>query len=257
MIIYLDLILIINLFFDFILLFGTKCILKMRTKLFRLILGSLVGSLSILLLFIRINSFQLFIIKILVSLLMIYITFGKNNFFKTYLYFYILSIFMGGGMYFLNNLFCIKHEGIVFINKGLSINFIVMIIISPFIIYYYVKEQLSYKNMINNYHKVDIYIKNKRFSLNGYLDTGNTLVDPYRNRSIVLLNIDRIKVNSKNYIYVPYKTISNNGVIKCYFVDKIVIDNKEFKDLLIGDIKSEFNINNIDCLLPNRIKEDL
>ena len=257
MVVYLDLIFIINLFFDFILLFGTKCILKLRTKFYRLFIGSLAGGLSIFLLFIKINSIELLILKLFISLLMVLITFGKKDFFRIFLYFYMISIFLGGGMYFLNNLFCIKHKGIVFINNGLSINFIVMIIISPFIIYYYVKEYLSYKNKINNYHKVDIFIKKKKYSLNGYLDTGNTLVDPYHNRGIVLLNVDSIGVNTKKYIYVPYKTITNSGVIKCYYVDKIVIDDIEFNNLLVGDIKNRFDTKYIDCLLPNKIKEDL
>ena len=257
MTIYLDLVFFINFFFDFLILFGTKNILKERIKLYRLILGSLLGSLSILFLFLKINSLELFILKILISMLMVLITFGKNNFFKTYLYFYIISIFLGGGMYFLNNLFSVKHNGIIFINNGLSINIIVIIIISPFIVYYYVKENLKYKNNISNCHIVDIYLNNKKYKLKGYLDTGNTLRDPYKNRSVILLDLTKYKFNNKKYIYVPYKTITETGVIKCFTVDKVIIDNKEFNNLLVGDIKNKFNLNNTDCLLPNIIKEDL
>lgn len=257
MTIYLDLVFFINFFFDFLLLFGTKYILKTRTKLYRLILGGLLGSLSILFLFLKINSLELFILKIIISALMILITFGKNNFFKTYLYFYILSIFLGGGMYFLNNSFSQKHKGLIFINNGLSINIVIIIIISPVIIYYYVKEHLKYKNSISNYHLVDIYLNNKKYNLKGYLDTGNTLKDPYKSRSIVLLNLDKLRIKNKKCIYVPYKTITETGIIKCFSVDKIVIDNKEFNNLLIGDVKNSFNLNNADCLLPNKIKEDL
>ena len=159
-------------------------------------------------------------------------------------------------MYFLNSLFSIKHKGIVFINNGLSINFVVMIITSPFIIYYYVKQYLNYRNSISNCHAVDIYINNRKYCLSGYLDTGNTLVDPYHKRSVILLDLSKFKL-SDNFIYVPYKTITNSGVIKCFVVDKVIIDNKEFNNLLIGDIKNKFNLNNVDCLLPNIIKEDL
>lgn len=160
-------------------------------------------------------------------------------------------------MYFLNSLFSVKHKGIIFINNGLSINFIVMIITSPFIIYYYVKEHLKYKNSISNCYIVDLYLNKKKYSLKGYLDTGNTLTDPYKNRGVILLNLDSIKLNKKKYIYVPYKTITETGIIKCFSVDKIIINNKEFNNLLIGDIKNKFNLNNTDCLLPNIIKEEL
>lgn len=257
MTIYLDLIFIINFFFDFIILFGTKYVLKEKVKLYRIFFGSLIGTTTIIFLFLKINTIELFLFKVVISFLIIFVTFGKNNFFKNFLYFYIISIFLGGGMYFLNNLFCVEHKGIVFINNGLSINIIVMIIISPFIVFYYVKEHINYKNNITNCYLVDIYINNKKYSLKGYLDTGNTLIDMYKKRGVILTSLSHFNIKNKNMIYVPYKTITEEGVIKCYSVDKVIINNKEFNNLLIGDIKNKFELNNIDCLLPNIIREDL
>ena len=54
-----------------------------------------------------------------------------------------------------------------------------------------------------------------------------------------------------------YKTITNNGVIPCIKPEKIVIDDKEYKNLLIGNIKNRFQLENADCILPNCLKEDL
>ena len=258
MTIYLDLVFLINFFFDFILLTATKYILKQRIKLYRLILGSLVGALSILFLFLDINSIELFIFKITISIFMILISFGKKDFFKNYMYFYIISIFLGGSMYFLNYTFSSEHQGLIFFSNGLSINFIVMIILSPVIIYYYVKEYKNYKNTTANCYLVDLYINNKKYKLKGYLDTGNTLIDPYKKRGVVLLSLNKLKIKEKEeVIYVPYKTITNNGVIKCFRVDKIIINDKEFTNLLIGDIKSYFKLENADCILPNLIREEL
>ncbi|MBO5414178.1 MAG: sigma-E processing peptidase SpoIIGA [Bacilli bacterium] len=258
MTIYLDLVFFINLFFDFILLTATKHILKQRVKLYRLILGSLIGSLSIFFLFININSIELFIFKIIISILMILISFGKKNFIKNYMYFYIISIFLGGSMYFLNLTFSSKNQGLIFFSNGLSINFIVMIILSPIIIYYYVKEYKNYKNTITNCYLIDLYINNKKYCLKGYLDTGNTLIDPYKKRGVILLNLDKLKLENNNkIIYVPYKTITNNGVIKCFKIDKIIINNKEFTNLLIGDVKNHFKLENADCILPNMIREEI
>lgn len=258
MTIYLDLVFFINFFFDFILLTATKYILKQSVKIYRLILGSLVGSFSILLLFLNINSFELFLFKIIISIMMILISFGKNDFFKNYLYFYIISIFLGGSMYFLNYTFSSKNKGLIFFSNGLSINFIVMIILSPIIIYYYVKEYKRYKNTITNCYCVELCINHKKYNLKGYLDTGNTLSDPYKKRGVVLLNLDRFKVKkSNNIIYVPYKTITSHGVIECFRVDKIIINHKEFTNLLIGNTKNLFQLENADCILPNMIREEL
>lgn len=255
--IYLDLVLLINFFFDFLLLFATKYILKERVRLYRLVLGSLTGALSIFFLFIKLNSFSLFILKIIISIIMILITFGSRDFLKKYIYFYIISIFLGGTMYFLNMTFSYKNEGIIFFSNGLSINFIVMIILSPIIIYFYVKEMKTYKNNYSNCYLVDIFKKGKKYSLKGYLDTGNTLKDQYKKRGVILLDLERFDYTNKEIIYVPYKTISDSGVIKCIKVDRVIINNQEFNNLLIGDAKSGFKLENTDCILPNKIREDL
>lgn len=255
--IYVDVVFFLNFFFDFILLFATKYILKEKVRFYRLFLGSFLGAMSILFLFLKINSFQLFILKIMISMGMILTTFGGKNFYKNYLYFYIISIFLGGVVYFLNISFSYKNEGVIFFSNGLSINIILILILSPVIIYFYIKEMRTYKNTISNVFLVDIIINQKKYQLRGYLDTGNTLEDPYQKRSVILLDLEKIKVKEKKIIYVPYKTISDTGVIKCYQTDLVRINQKEFKNILIGDIKNKFHLENSDCILPNRIKEDL
>ena len=115
----------------------------------------------------------------------------------------------------------------------------------------------SYKNNISNIFLVDIVIGKKKYQLRGYLDTGNTLEDPYQKRSVILLDLKKIKLNKEKFIYVPYQTINETGVIKCYQADSVVINQKEFKNILIGDIKNKFHLENSDCILPNKMKEDL
>lgn len=122
--VYLDLVFLLNFFFDFLLLYGTCKILKEIVPIKRLVFGSLVASSSIFLLFIKLNSIELFLIKIIISIGIILVTFGKSNFIKNISYFYLLSIILGGSLYLLNVSFTYKNQGILFINNGLSINFI-------------------------------------------------------------------------------------------------------------------------------------
>lgn len=255
--IYLDLVLLINFFFDFILLFGVKYLLKKRTKLIRLIIGSLIGSCSILFLFIPLNNISLFILKIIISILMITATFGAKNFLKTYLYFYVLSIFLGGIMYFINDTFSYKNQGLVFFSNGLSINFIVMIIISPLVLYFYIKDKKNYETSKNNYYQVDIYINSKKYCLTGYLDTGNILKDPYKKRPVIIVNHEKLSFANKKKILVPYQTITNQGLMTCIKPDKVVIDDREIYNCLIGKSDNKFNLNDSDCILPNKFKEEL
>lgn len=77
--IYIDLVLFLNFAFDFILLITTSILLKRNTKLIRIFLGSLIGSITIIILFIPFTTISLFIMKIILSILIIIITFGFKD----------------------------------------------------------------------------------------------------------------------------------------------------------------------------------
>lgn len=254
--IYLDLVILLNFFFDFILLYGTSKILKHVIRLRRLLLGSLVAATSVFLLFIELNSFTLFILKFVISIFIILVTFGKKNFIKNISYFYLISIILGGSLYLLNISFNYKNKGILFINNGLSINLLLMIIVSPIIIFLYVKENILYKNTYGNIYEVIINIKGKKYKLKGMIDTGNQLVDPYKKRCVILVN-NNIDINSNDFLFVPYKALNTTGLIKCFKPTSVFAGGVEFKDCLIGVSRDKFSLNDIDCILPNKFKESL
>lgn len=253
--IYLDLVFLLNFFFDFLLLYGTSKILKEIVPIKRLVLGSIVASLSVFLLFIKLNSVSLFLIKVIISIGIILTTFGKKNFIKNISYFYLLSIVLGGSLYLLNISFTYKNQGILFINNGLSINFILLIIVSPIIIFCYVKEHILYKNTYGNIYEVLIIKGKKKYKLMGLLDTGNRLKDPYKGRNVILVNNDILMEG--DIVYVPYKALNTTGVIKCYKVDKVIVEEKEFSNCLVGISKDKIVIDGVECILPNIFKEEL
>ena len=253
--IYLDLVFLLNFFFDFLLLYGTSKILKEMVPIKRLVLGSVVASLSVFLLFVKLNSVSLFLIKVIISIGIILTTFGKKNFIKNISYFYLLSIVLGGSLYLLNISFTYRNQGILFINNGLSINFILLIIVSPIIIFCYVKEHILYKNTYGNIYEVLIIKNNKKYKLMGLLDTGNRLKDPYKGRSVILVNNDILMEG--DIVYVPYKALNTTGVIKCYKVDKVIVEEKEFSNSLVGISKDKIAIDGVEFILPNIFKEEL
>jgi len=94
--VYLDSLLILNLFIDYFILYGTKKLLKRKTSIKRLILGSIIGSLTTFTVFLKLTSLKLLIIKLILSIFIILVTFGKRNFIENIFYFYIISIIIGG-----------------------------------------------------------------------------------------------------------------------------------------------------------------
>ena len=255
--VYYDLVLILNTVFDFLLLLTTSILLKRKVKFYRFILGSLVGGISIFTLFININSFTLCIFKLLISIIMIIVTFSFKNikyFFTNLFYLYVSSIVLGGFLYLLNIEFSYKHDGLIFYHNALSINFIVLILSSPIILYFYVKQIKRLKNNYNNYYKVGLWYKDKEYNFCAFLDTGNKLYDPYHHRPIILVNTNDIDFSFENSLIVPYKTASGNSVLKCLKADKIIIDKKHIvKDVLFGKCCNEFEIDGVDMILHSEI----
>ena len=159
------------------------------------------------------------------------------------------SIVLGGFLYFLNIQFSYKNEGIVFFHRGLSINFIFLIIFAPIIIYIYIKQGLSLKNNYSKYHNVKLYFNDKVVECIGFIDTGNKAIDPYFKRRIIFVDKD-IKIYD-NYFLVPIKTLNKSELVKCFRLSKLEIDGKEVKErFLISIMKGKIKIDGIDCILP-------
>ena len=250
--VYIDYVMFINFMLDFILLLGVSIILKRSVSIKRVILGAFIGGLSILGLFIPMNAITLFIFKIIISIIMTIITFRFKNIKYTIiniLYLYMLSIFLGGFLYFINDQFH-KRIGLVFINNGFSITIIFILIISPTVIYLYIRQLNSIKNIYNNYMNVRIYYKDKYIDCIGYMDSGNNL--SYLGNNVILLDKRDFIFNIEKYIFVPLSTVSGNSIVKCFKPTRIVINNKAYKKILVGIIDN-IGIDNVDVILNNNL----
>lgn len=150
----------------------------------------------------------------------------------------------------LNIEFSYKHEGIIFYNNGLSINVIILFIISPIILYIYVKQSKMFQKKIKNYHKVNIKIGKKELSLNGFLDTGNTLT--YKGKPVIITNIKN--TFRKKKIFVPYAVINGAGLLEC-IETQIYIPDMGTYDVLLG-FSDNLNISGVDVLLNGKMEEN-
>lgn len=237
---YIELIFIVNFLLDYMILYGTKRLLKRKNKNIRLLLGSILGSSTTIFLFINITNIKLIIIKIFISILMNLTSFGKKEVLKNTFYFYLISITLAGSIYLLD------------LTKIKDFYFIILIVITPIIIKTFITEWNNYKLIEKNKYDVKIYYKDKEYNLTGFIDSGNRLSSPINNKPIILVNLE-IKPNK--IIYVPYNTIDSSGIITCFKPDKIIIEEQEINNCLIGLVKDKIKMKNINCILPNKIKE--
>lgn len=260
--IYIDLIIILNFFLDFLLLLGVSLILRRNTKLIRIIIGALIGGLSILLLFIKVSSFELFFIKVLISIVMVFASFGFKSFkyfINNILYLYLLSIILGGFLYFINDELSYKSEGLIFFHNGFSINIILIILLSPIMIIFYVKQVRNQKDNLSKYYEVDItFLNGKTKHLTGFLDTGNNLYDPYKKRPVIVINKSLIENYNPRCILVPCITVNKESMIKCFRVKKIVVNGKKIEsECLVGISDNNFKMDKVDLLLHKKIIKEI
>jgi len=259
--IYLDLVLILNFIFDFLLLATVSIFLRRNATLTKLIIGAFIGSVSILTLFLNINSLELFLIKLFISILMCLITFNYRNLkytLKNMFYLYTTSMILGGFLYLLNIEFSYKQIGLVFYHNGLSINVIALIILSPIILYFYTKQLKELKNNYSNYYKVKIKMDKHIIKCNGFLDTGNKLEDPYFHKPVIILDKRKIvfDINEFEMILVPILTVNGTSMMKCYKADYIDIEGIGIKNnFLIGIMEEKIRIDGVDLILNTKLLE--
>ena len=77
--VYLDLLFILNFLLDFIILSAVNYILKRNVKEGRIVLGSLIGTVTLLILFIKLSNFELLLYKVVISMVMIIGTFDYKD----------------------------------------------------------------------------------------------------------------------------------------------------------------------------------
>ncbi len=240
---YIDLFFIFNVIMDYIIIMSTNILLKRRTNHIRMILSSLIGGISSLVLFTSLNKIVIEIVSIVIMVLISFGYKGIRYLINNILYMYILSTLLGGIIY----LFNIK------VSNSMFLTYLIIIVISIEIMIIYIKENKKMRSIYNNYYKVDIYFKDReKLSLIGFVDTGNNLYDPYKKRPVIIVHNKYIKEDK--YILVPYHTINGNGLLKCIKPDIIFIDGIGYKGNVLIGFSDSFNFGDgVDVILHKDI----
>lgn len=250
--VYVDLLVMEDLISNYCLLLGVGILLNRYTKLSNVFLASVIGCIPLIFIFTNIDKLLIFIISFLFSIIMSLIAFKYKDIIYTIqniFYLYLISVFLAGSIYLINIYFLPKTD-------NAFLNFIVLIIIFPIITYIYIKSIKKIKITYSNYYSIDIYLKDRpKVTLSAFLDTGNTLKDPYKHRPIILVKRSLINYQNEKMIFIPYNTINSHGIMECFKPEKIYINKiGDIRNTLIGLI-DEVGIEGADCILNKKILE--
>lgn len=249
--IYVDTLLCVNLFIDYLLLCITKKVLHIQTRTRRLLLSSLVGALSSLIALLPFYSVFLSALwKIAMGIAIVLIAFGKGNFRKIclrFLTFLGLSMVLSSSIVVLNNLWntnriIIYNDVIYFDISPLALLITTAVVYTILLIY----NKLSSAKLRCEVHRVTIstdYIRNLTFE--SAIDTGCNLREPFSGLPVILTEeevFDDTGIKENKMRVIPFSTISGSDIILGFKPKMVEIDGKKLKNgCYIGICKNKLN----------------
>lgn len=249
MVVYWDVVLVINFVFDFVLLMMVNLLLKRKMPKWRLVCGAAVGELSMASLWVNFDTVGLFIFKIFLSFLMTWVAFSIKDFkycIYNVIYLYLVGIILGGFEYFLFNEFKV--------GSGFGLKYLIIIVLSPLVLAVYYKLANKLKNDYNNRHKLKIVYGEHVFEGVGYLDSGNKLVSPISGKPIVLVEKEYIVYHKLKLVPIPYNALNHHGLLYCFHPNELMVDGVLYPNVLVGLSEVKFNIDGCNALLNARME---
>ncbi|MFK7693371.1 sigma-E processing peptidase SpoIIGA [Paenibacillus sp. HJGM_3] len=205
-VVYLDLIFLVNFFVDGVVLYGTAWTRKLPVKAWRLLLSAFLGACYVMLMWFPSLSFMYTLaVKCLLSLAMIYVAFGfgsLQSFLRTIAAFYLINFAAAGGIFALyyftqssgevmNGILITRTGGVAF---QLQIGFWFTAIGFTLMIWFYrlVLSSARKRQAMTQYlAEIRIQIGDFESRCTGLVDTGNQLYDPLTRTPVMVLEAEQ------------------------------------------------------------------
>lgn len=250
--IYIDILIAVNLFINYILLLLTAKFLSLKWKSIRLVFGEILsGIYSLYILFPETNLFLSILVKLIMSITIVWCVFGfksLKSFIKITLCFYAINFLFSGMMLGLWILF--RPSSMEMNNGVVYFNISPLVLIASTIVSYFIIEifyRIIGKNHIkNSFYEIKINIEDSPVKLKAKVDTGNILREPFSNLPVIIVRkstaekiippkllglLDNYYQNTNNISsyevkypirMVPFKTVAGSGVFPAFKPKNII-----------------------------------
>jgi len=257
-VIYVDELFLENFIMNYIILYITAYFSKIKSKWYRLSVASALGAIYVILTYIvNISIYNSLISKVILSILIVLIGFKFNRiveFFKIICIFYLTTFAIGGAGFcigYFSDAVTIAETGVIYV-KEISLKIVIFSMLITFIMARVVVMILKSRiNFSEEYFNMEVFLEDKKVELNAFLDTGNTIHEPFSKRSVVFAEGEELKDIFPKEIYdilikgegmekikedfwrskivlIPVSTINESYQIKCGIrTDKIIVHDKE------------------------------
>ncbi|NLJ15726.1 MAG: sigma-E processing peptidase SpoIIGA [Clostridiales bacterium] len=273
MVVYLDVLIILNFYIIYFLLRAVCILTHQKIKTSRILAGSALGSLTSLIILLPSLSIPLLIIiKSFCGAFIIFIAFGFSNikaFLKQLIFFMIINFIVAGITTMIQQNISDKRfitiNGIIYVDISIT-----MIVISTIVAYFAVKiitYIIDFKANSTTKYSVTIKTETGEKTLKAISDTGNSLVDIYTGKPIIIcsnkildispsgifdyFNKDEINAINKGIKLIPANSIGGRSIIPAFMPEKIIIKSdfeSKAVDALIGVTESDTLNNEYQCI---------
>ena len=263
MILYADVMFIVNFSMDFLALFLCGKLLNRKIRKKRILISSAIGAVyGVLQYVLDFGGVIGTLICVFAAYLMCYICYKDKkmkNLTVLSLMFLFVSATLGGLMSLVyGSLNSLLHD--IVVENGFTGEYKVarhMIIVIFTIIISILISKAVFKAKSVKEAEMKIVINSKTFILKGLCDSGNNLKEPFSSKSVILLSAkcpagDEIcRIADLKKRIVPYKDVSGEGIIKAAKADKIYINDIE-KDAYVATVTNE-DFNGYEALIPGAL----
>ena len=262
-VIYVDMLIIVNLFVNYFILLTVSKFLCIKWSSWRILIGEILGAIYSLYIFIpNQNGFISFFVKFFMAFTIIWATFGIKNkkvFVKALLCFYFFSFAFSGVMF---ALWCVwKPNGMAINNGVVYFNISPMMLIIFTLLSYIVIEITSRvtgkRESKKRWCQLNISFRGKSTTFKAKIDTANSLREPFSNLPVIVARQNVLKsifpesenlVGSKIFTniqntaknldlklrMVPFKTVAGEGLLPAFKPDFINISKNIHKEAYIA-----------------------
>ncbi len=280
-VIYADVLIVINVYVNYLLLILTSCISETKLNRLRAVMTSLsAGIFSLIILIPGINDLLLTVIRIVFLVLVVLFAF---EFKSIKLFLKILFIFLAVNFAFAGIIFAlwlfVSGDNIYFYNGIVYFDIDLIFLIITTVVCYLFLKIFSYLNSRRACHDliydIELYINNEIIKAKAFYDSGNNLIDPFTGEGVTIVSLDIIrkalKINdiedllNHNHCLkvhlIPCESVNNASLIPVFRCERLCIikdkSKNEFFDVLVGVSKNLIRNGEFGALLNSSVAEKI
>lgn len=254
MVIYVDVLFIVNFFVNYFLLGVTAKFCKFNPKTSRLILSSVLGGLySLIILADNIPPIVLYLSKFLVAVVMLLVAFRYYRV-KTFLLSFMIFafanlIFLGliiGVCITLNPSAVVVNNSVVYFDisaRGLLVCSFFAYLLSCVVVRIHNRRLLK-----KEIYTITVFANSEQVTLYAFLDTGNKLREPFSDTPVIIADKNKVQhlAVDKNIRLIPTSTVNSHSLLTAFKADKVVIKSSSGQEV----------VENIYIALSEELKSD-